>query len=134
MVKVRLRALTDHAKNQGLCCPVLTMGGINFGWLNEVIPLCINYIYLLYYIIPSTQHKSLSYRYMFRLNKSSSGVSKNHKTNYNMPVKKTGKTTTDITRTTRTTAPRSSTHVTPNIHVDTIVRRDHVICESQHTL
>ena len=28
--------------------------------LNEVIPLCINSIYLLYYIIPSTQHKSLS--------------------------------------------------------------------------
>ena len=35
------------------------------------------FIYLLYYIIPSTQHNSLSYRYMFRLNKSSSGVSKN---------------------------------------------------------
>ena len=34
--------------------------------------------YLLYYTIPSTQHKSQSYRYMFRLNKSSSGVSENH--------------------------------------------------------
>jgi len=45
--------------------------------LNEVIPLCINSIYLRYYTIPSTQHKSQSYRYMFRLNKSSSGVSKN---------------------------------------------------------
>jgi hypothetical protein len=85
------------------------------------------------------------------------------KTNYNMPVqnktqaikrdrnKTTGgppspshihrklktrrrKTTTDITRTTKTTAPRSSTHVTPNIHVDTIVHRNHFICESQHTL
>ena len=28
--------------------------------LNEVIPFCINSIYLLYCIIPSTQHKSLS--------------------------------------------------------------------------
>jgi len=45
--------------------------------LNEVIPLCINSIYLLYYTSPSTQHKSQSYHYMFRLNKSSSGVSKN---------------------------------------------------------
>jgi len=44
------------------------------------------------------------------------------------------KTTTDITRTTRTTAPRSSTHVTPNIHVDTRVHRNHFTCESQHTL
>ena len=35
-------------------------------------------IYLLYYTIPSTQHKSQSYRYMFRLNKSSSGLSKDH--------------------------------------------------------
>ena len=43
-------------------------------------------IYLLYYTIPSTQHKIKSYRYMFRLKKSSSGVSKNHKINYNMPV------------------------------------------------
>ena len=33
--------------------------------------------YLLYYTIPSTEHKSQSYRYMFRFNKSSSGVSKN---------------------------------------------------------
>ena len=49
--------------------------------LNEVIPLCINPIYLLYYKIPSPQHKNLSYRYMFRINKSSSGVSKNHKIN-----------------------------------------------------
>ena len=47
-------------------------------FFNKVIPLCINSIYLLYYTIPSTQHKSQSYRYMFRLNKSSSGVSKNH--------------------------------------------------------
>ena len=55
--------------------------------LNEVIPLCINSIYLLFiYIIQSTQHKSQSYRYMFRLNKSSSGVSKKHKTNHNKPV------------------------------------------------
>ena len=48
--------------------------------------------------------------------------------------KKTEKNTTDINRTTRTTAPRSSTHVTPNINMDTIVSRNHVICESQHTL
>jgi len=40
-------------------------------------------VYLPYYIIPSTQHISQSYRYMFRLNKSSSGVSKNH--NLDMP-------------------------------------------------
>jgi len=32
-------------------------------------------MYLLYYTIPSTQHKSQSYLYMFRLNKSPSGVS-----------------------------------------------------------
>jgi hypothetical protein len=44
------------------------------------------YISTLLYIIQSTQHNSQSYRYMFRLNKSSSGVSKNHKTNHNMPV------------------------------------------------
>ena len=36
------------------------------------------FIFILLYIIPSTQHKSLSYSYMFRLNKSSSGVCKNH--------------------------------------------------------
>jgi len=35
-------------------------------------------IFTLLRMIPSTQHKSLSYRYMFRLNKSSSGVPKNH--------------------------------------------------------
>ena len=46
--------------------------------LNEVIQLCISSIYLFYYKIPSTQHKSQSYCYMFRLNKSSSGVSKSH--------------------------------------------------------
>ena len=34
----------------------------------------------------------------------------------------------------RIAAPRNSTHVTPNIHVDTIVGRNHVICESEHTL
>ena len=28
--------------------------------LNEVIPLCINSIYLIYHIFPSTQHTSLS--------------------------------------------------------------------------
>jgi len=50
--------------------------------LNEVIPLCINSIYLLYYIIPSTQH--------------------------------------------------TSTHVTPSTHVDTVVHKNHVVCE--HTL
>jgi len=44
------------------------------------------YIFTLLYIIPSTQHKSLSYRYMFRLNKSSTGVSKNHKTYYNITI------------------------------------------------
>ena len=31
--EVRLRALTDHAKDQGLGCPGLNMGGISFGWL-----------------------------------------------------------------------------------------------------
>ena len=51
------------------------------------VPKCLwSYLFTLLYIIQSTQHKSLSYRYMFRLNKSSSGVSKNHKTYYNMPV------------------------------------------------
>ena len=52
----------------------------------KIIDLTSYYIFTLLYIIPSTQHNSLSYRYMFRLNKSSSGVSKNHKTNYNTPV------------------------------------------------
>ena len=37
------------------------------------------YIFTLLYIIPSTQHISQTYGYIFRLNKSSSGVSKNHK-------------------------------------------------------
>ena len=54
-------------------------------FLRQIQTLLIN-IFTFLYIIPSTQHKSLSYRYMFRLNKSSSGVSKNHKTNYNMLV------------------------------------------------
>ena len=53
----------------------------------------------IYYIIPSTQHKNQSYRYMFRLNKLSS-------------------CTLGVT-----------CHVTPSVHEDTVVHRYHVACE-----
>ena len=119
-----------------------------FFFLNEVIPLCINSLYLLYYIIPSTQHKSQSYRYTHAGSESYTGteahplLQKKPATVCRRKLTKTrrkaitetklqadtppphahppetkkredGKTTTDITRTTRTTAPRSSTQATP---------------------
>jgi hypothetical protein len=116
-------------------------------------------IFTLLYIIQSTLHKSQSYRYMFRLNKSSSGVSKNHKTNYNTPVhiwdprwltmcfgiRKWRDSYVllylrDVCAASWGSCSRGHGYVrrgfavTPSIHVDTTVHRNNVICESQHTL
>ena len=47
-------------------------------YLNEVIPLCINSIYLLYYTIPSTQHKNQSYRNGHNQDHENNGPKKQH--------------------------------------------------------
>jgi len=74
-----LLGLRDIIKTIGSYCQDCQSSGLlHISLLYHHTQLQLNdRIYLLYYTIPSTQHKSQSYRYMFRLNKSSSGVSKN---------------------------------------------------------
>ena len=72
------RGVVGQATMEVFCCAesVSTVQELPLHFMEPETSL--HSIYLLYYTIPSTQHKSQSYRYMFRLNKSSSGVSKNH--------------------------------------------------------
>ena len=123
---------------------------VYFSNLNKVILVCINSIYVLYYIILSTQLKSQSCEKPFtpagsesytgmeahplmqkkpatvsrrKLTKTRRKAITETKLQADPPLpqphppetkkREDGKTTTDVTRTTSTTNPRNSTHVTP---------------------